>query len=98
MGETTWISVFPPVKGDPFRGDRLRQAREVSGLTVNALAEKSGCSALEIEQLEREQIDPRAHTLQRLSLGTGFPISFFYKRGKAPELMNIHWNLGSPEL
>lgn len=56
-------------------GAAVRQAREAAGLSVAALAERSGISRAMIAKIEREQAQPTAVLLGRLSGGLGISLS-----------------------
>ena len=57
--------------------DRLRQARELRGLTQTALARQVGVHPSAIAQLETGRIQPSPAVLDALSGATGFPPAFF---------------------
>jgi Zn-dependent peptidase ImmA (M78 family)/transcriptional regulator with XRE-family HTH domain len=56
---------------------RLRQAREIRGLTQTALARQVGVHPSAIAQLETGRIQPSPPVLDALSRATGFPPTFF---------------------
>lgn len=58
-------------------GDRIRQAREIRGLTQNELANKIGVSQAAIAQFEGNLAAPSQEKLEAIALQTGFPIAFF---------------------
>jgi transcriptional regulator with XRE-family HTH domain len=68
---------------------RLRQARELRGLTQTALARQVGVHPSAIAQLETGRIEPSPAVLDALSRATGFPPAFF-TRPSGPA-----WPLGS---
>jgi Zn-dependent peptidase ImmA (M78 family)/DNA-binding XRE family transcriptional regulator len=70
-------------------GERVKQARELIGLTQVALAESIGVHPSEIGQIETGRITPGEEVLQRIAFRLGFPISFF----KQP--VSIEFPLGS---
>lgn len=60
-------------------GERIRQARQLNGLTLQELAAALGVSAPAVSGYERGQKRPGPDVLDRLVLLTGFPKSFFEK-------------------
>lgn len=64
--------------------DRIRQAREVRGLTQTELAEAAGINQSAVAQYEAGRVQPTEPVLTAIALRTGFPPSFFYK-GPPPE-------------
>lgn len=67
-----------------IKGDRLKQAREIRGLTQVQLAEKLDVSQSCIAQLERDErvgFEPSEGLVQALSLSLGFMPSFFSSLG-----------------
>ena len=66
-----------------MNGERLRQAREVSGLTQQELAERVGLVQSAIAQMEASQFDPTAAAAQALAVHTGFDLNYL-KRPEPP--------------
>jgi Zn-dependent peptidase ImmA (M78 family)/transcriptional regulator with XRE-family HTH domain len=64
--------------------DRLRQARELRGLTQTALAHRVGVHPSAIAQLETGRIQPSPPVLEALSRATGFPPAFFTRPSGPP--------------
>jgi Zn-dependent peptidase ImmA (M78 family)/transcriptional regulator with XRE-family HTH domain len=64
--------------------DRLRQARELRGLTQTALARQVGVHPSAIAQLETGRIQPSPEVLDALSRATGFPPTFFTRPSGPP--------------
>jgi Zn-dependent peptidase ImmA (M78 family)/transcriptional regulator with XRE-family HTH domain len=60
---------------------RLRQARELQGLTQTALARQVGVHPSAIAQLETGRIQPGPEVLDALIRATGFPSAFFTQPG-----------------
>jgi Zn-dependent peptidase ImmA (M78 family)/transcriptional regulator with XRE-family HTH domain len=58
-------------------GERIRQAREICGLTQTQLAQRIGVKQPAIAQYESEQITPLQETLEAIAKETGFLPSFF---------------------
>ena len=58
-------------------GERLRQARIITGLTQTGLAKKLGIRQPAIVQFEKSARQPSPKTLEAISFATGFPVSFF---------------------
>jgi transcriptional regulator with XRE-family HTH domain len=65
-------------------GRAVREAREEAGLTVAALAERSGVSRAMIARIEREEAQPTAALLCRLSGGLGISLSALVARVERP--------------
>ena len=65
-------------------GRAVREAREEAGLTVAALAERSGVSRAMIARIEREEAQPTAALLGRLSGGLGISLSALVARVERP--------------
>src|SRR5579862_8041796 len=63
-------------------GTAVRQAREAAGLSIAALAERSGISRAMITKIEREQAQPTAVLLGRLSGGLGISLSALVARAE----------------
>lgn len=72
-----------------INGDRVRQAREIKGLTQAELAERIGVSQPAIAQIERaasqQLFEPSAEIMEAISLQTGFSLAFF-RQESGPEL------------
>ena len=58
-------------------GERIKQAREICGLTQTHLAQRIGVRQPAIAQYEAEQITPSRDTLEAIAKETGFLPSFF---------------------
>jgi Zn-dependent peptidase ImmA (M78 family)/transcriptional regulator with XRE-family HTH domain len=65
-------------------GDRIRQAREISGLTQRQLADAIGVDQSTVGRWERDLVSTPEEQLQSIAFATGFPIAFF-RRGAGPE-------------
>jgi len=50
----------------------LRQAREISGLTLRHLADRAGTSHSTLSAYEAGHVNPSMHTLQRIIRAAGF--------------------------
>jgi len=57
-------------------GDRIKAARTGRGLTVGALAERTGLSKGLISQVENDKTSPSLVTLERLAEGLGVPAAY----------------------
>jgi Zn-dependent peptidase ImmA (M78 family)/transcriptional regulator with XRE-family HTH domain len=72
-----------------INGDRVRQAREIKGLTQTELAERVGVSQPTIAYIERtisqQLFDPSKEIIEAIALQTGFPLQFFYQEDSGPE-------------
>lgn len=62
-----------------WNGDRIRQAREIQGLTQEDLAASLGVSQPHISLIEQNAENPSQSLVESLSLVTGFPTSFFQR-------------------
>src|SRR5205809_214557 len=58
-------------------GDRVRQARELRGLTQSALAERLGVSQAEIALIENGRRSTHEALAEAIAFQVGFPPSFF---------------------
>lgn len=65
------------------QGDRLRKARQLTGLTTRQFAEEIGVSQATITNAENDNSKVRRITLNAWSLRTGVPVSWL-ETGKAP--------------
>ncbi len=65
-------------------GDRIRQAREIAGLTQAALAKLAEVDQSTVARWERDLLAASEDQLQRISLATKFPVAFF-RRSSGPE-------------
>ncbi|WP_212647643.1 helix-turn-helix domain-containing protein [Brachybacterium massiliense] len=63
--------------------DRLRKAREMTGMDQSQFAEHAGLSRQGVNAAERGQSTPRRSTLKLWALSTGVPISWI-ETGEAP--------------
>ncbi|HLK43461.1 MAG TPA: helix-turn-helix domain-containing protein [Thermoleophilia bacterium] len=66
-------------------GAAVREAREAAGLSVMALAERAGVSRAMIAKVEREEAQPTAALLGRLSGGLGISLSSLVARAERGE-------------
>ncbi len=64
---------------------RLRQLRQDAGLSLDALAQKSGVSRSNISLIERGQSSPTAVVLDKLSSALGVSVASMFEAGPAPE-------------
>jgi Zn-dependent peptidase ImmA (M78 family)/transcriptional regulator with XRE-family HTH domain len=71
-------------RSPPVNGKRVRQARELHGLTQVALAEALGIDQTMIAHIERGTKQPASELLEALSVELGLPVPFF-RRMDAPE-------------
>ncbi len=67
-----------------INGNRIKQAREMRGMTQKALAEGVGVKQPAIAQMEKGTTFPSPGILQKIAEMTGFPEAFF-KQPDAPE-------------
>lgn len=60
-------------------GNRLRDLRRQQGLSLRALAEKSGLSANTLSLIENGKTSPSVTTLQQIALALNIPITSFFE-------------------
>lgn len=60
-------------------GNRLRELRRQQGLSLRALAEKSGLSANTLSLIENGKTSPSVATLQQIGLALNIPITAFFE-------------------
>ena len=65
-------------------GRRLRELRAASGLSLDALAHKSGVSRSNISLIERGQSSPTAVVLDKLSSALGVSVASMFEAAEAP--------------
>ena len=65
-------------------GRRLRELRAAAGLSLDALAHKSGVSRSNISLIERGQSSPTAVVLDKLSSALGVSVASMFEAGPAP--------------
>lgn len=58
------------------RGDRLRKARQLTGLTTREFAETIGVSQKTITDAEGDRVTPRKITLLAYAMRTGVPLAW----------------------
>lgn len=71
-------------------GERIQQARKVSGLSQRALAEKAGISAMAISKYENNQSTPSSGVLLALGKALGVRTEYFFRRLSA-ELRQVEY-------
>ncbi len=76
-----------------FSGERVRQAREICGLTQEELGVRILASQWTVSKIESNKLVPTGHTLDRLLFTLSFPLGFF-KQGPPPEfpLGSLAWH------
>jgi transcriptional regulator with XRE-family HTH domain len=62
---------------------RVRELRDAQGLSLDALAERSGVSRSNISLIERGQSSPTATVLDKLSTGLGVTVASLFEAGAA---------------
>jgi transcriptional regulator with XRE-family HTH domain len=67
------------VKLEESLGNRLRELRRQQGLSLRALAEKSGLSANTLSLIENGKTSPSVATLQQIALALSIPITAFFE-------------------
>lgn len=65
-------------------GRRLHELRAAAGLSLDALAHKSGVSRSNISLIERGQSSPTAVVLDKLSSALGVSVASLFEAGEAP--------------
>jgi Zn-dependent peptidase ImmA (M78 family)/transcriptional regulator with XRE-family HTH domain len=70
-------------------GERIKQAREIRGLTQTELAGKVGVNQSAIARIENKNLFPSDDVLNKIIIQTGFPKSFFLNKS------NVDFQLGS---
>lgn len=61
-------------------GNRIKQAREAAGLSLRALAEKAGVTAMAISKYEREESTPSSGVLLALAKALGVRTEYFFRQ------------------
>ncbi len=69
-------------------GERIKQARKAAGLSLRALAEKAGVSAMAISKYENNRSMPSSGVLLALAKALGVRTEYFFRRVSV-ELVNI---------
>jgi len=72
-----------------MKGERIRQAREVSGLTQTQLAGLVGITQAALAQIEAGAYTPADHILTELATHTGFDIAFLKKEEPPVEFPSV---------
>src|SRR3970282_1532273 len=70
-------------------GQRVKTLRERRGLSLRALAARSGVSINAISRIERGETSPTVASLRRLAAALGQPIGAFFADGPAPASMVV---------
>ncbi len=60
-----------------FSGSRVRQVRELRGLTQSELADRIGVKTIMVVYFETDRLMPPDGILRAISQETDFPVSFF---------------------
>lgn len=63
-----------------INGERVKQARELRGLTQTELADRIGKDQSAIARIERNGFQPSDEVLEAIAIQTGFPPSFFRRK------------------
>jgi len=61
-------------------GNRINQARQSAGLSLRALAEQAGMSAMAISKYERGEITPSSQALLGLAKALGVRVEYFFRQ------------------
>lgn len=59
-------------------GEKIREFRELKGLSIRQLAEEAGCSPSLVSQLENNRVDPSISTLKKIAKALGVNIVDFF--------------------
>ncbi|MDH5784781.1 MAG: XRE family transcriptional regulator [Chromatiales bacterium] len=71
-------------------GNRIERARHAAGLSLRALAEQIGLSAMAISKYEREEVTPGSDVLLRLARALGVRVEYFF-RTEEVELKQVEY-------
>jgi uncharacterized cupin superfamily protein len=74
-------------------GRRLRELRAVGGLSIRALAEKSGLNVNTLSLIENQRTSPSVSTLQQLAQTLQVPISTFFETDQGTKQV-VHQKAG----
>jgi transcriptional regulator with XRE-family HTH domain len=75
------MGVAPGSRYEVNVGRRLRELREERGLSIRALAEKSGLNVNTLSLIENGKTSPSVSTLQRIAIALQAPITAFFETG-----------------
>lgn len=73
-------------------GNRIKMARTAAGLSLRALAEKAGVSAMAISKYENGKDIPRSGVLIRLSEALGVSVDYFFRTVEVKLSMPVYRN------
>ena len=78
------MSIMQPTLENPLSteinvGRRLQELRSLQGLSIRALAEKSGLNFNTLSMIENEKTSPNVSTLQQLAIALHVPITAFFE-------------------
>lgn len=76
---TTLLMPIFEEKLEESLGNRLRELRRQQGLSLRALAEKSGLSANTLSLIENGKTSPSVATLQQIAIALNIPITAFFE-------------------
>ena len=79
------------LSGPRFQGSRLREAREVRGMTATTLAELVDVTPGAISHYENNRHAPPHRTMEQLADKLGVPTSFFLKPPREPLERVLYW-------
>ena len=63
-------------------GDRIKQARQAAGLSLRALAEQAGISAMAISKYENNKATPSSRVLLALARALGVRVEYFFRQAQ----------------
>ena len=64
-------------------GERIKQARQLSGLSLKQVAERSGVTVSFLSQVERDRVLPSLKSLVKISCAIGIGVSYFFEENQA---------------
>jgi transcriptional regulator with XRE-family HTH domain len=85
--EASRLDRLPEVSGPSKIGERLREARQIQGLTARDVAKRVGVSPSLISQIERDKVNPSVSTLWGLVTVLGLTMSDLFSEVEGPANM-----------
>lgn len=85
-----------PGEGSIEVGARLRMLRAGAGLSIRALAERSGLNVNTLSLIENGKSSPSVSTLQQLAGALGVPVTEFFVTGQGTKTVVYQKNGGRP--
>ena len=79
-------------------GERIQQARKASGLSLRALAETTGVTAMAISKYENDQSTPSSDVLLALGKALDVRVEYFFRQAEVKlEQVDYRHHLDMPE-